>query len=62
MVNISMNNSIFKVSVVGDISFQGFHSDNPNIDLFSSIITDFKDWDFNKLKESYGKEAKGNSR
>jgi hypothetical protein len=20
------------------------------------VITDFKDWDFNKLKESYGKE------
>ncbi len=26
------------------------------------VISDFKDWDFNKLKESYGKEAKGNSR
>lgn len=26
------------------------------------VITDFKDWDFNRLKENYGKEAKGDSR
>lgn len=26
------------------------------------VITDFKDWDFNSLKENYGKEAEGHSR
>lgn len=26
------------------------------------VITDFKDWDFNKLKENYGKEAEGSKR
>lgn len=25
------------------------------------VISDFKDWDFNKLKENHGKEAKGSS-
>lgn len=26
------------------------------------VISDFKDWDFNKLKENYGTEAKSGSR
>ena len=26
------------------------------------VISDFKDWNFNRLKERYGKEAEGNSR
>ena len=26
------------------------------------VITDFKDWNFGKLEEQYGKEAEGNSR
>lgn len=26
------------------------------------VITDFKEWDFNKLEERYGKEAKGSTR
>ena len=25
------------------------------------VITDFKDWDFNRLENTYGKEAKGSS-
>lgn len=26
------------------------------------VVSDFQDWDFNKLKERYGKEAEGDSR